>query len=150
MKRLPPDAYATYAALGPDRSYQAVATHYGTSKAAVGRRAKREGWAKKVAELEERARQTSEEKAVEELKAVRERQLQGARFLQARALEALKTLPPDKGIRAAAALQIAWKHELLLLGEPTERQASVEEITKRELARWLIVTEPDGEKGGDG
>lgn len=147
MNRLPPDAFACYAALGPDRSYQAVAERFGVSKAAVGRRAKLEGWQERVAELEERARQESEEDAVEELKAVRERQLQGARFLQARALEALKTLPPDKGIRASNALQVAWRHELLLLGEPTERQASVEEVTKRELARWLKV--PKSKESGD-
>lgn len=155
MNRLPPEAFETYAAMGPDRSYQAVATRFGVSKTAVNRRAKLEGWQERLEALEQRARQESEERIVDELKAVKERQLQGARYLQARALEALKGLPPERGIRAANALATAWKHELLLLGEPTERQANLEEITKRELARWLCVEEPDkapadGRNGQDG
>lgn len=144
MNRLPPEAFETYAALGPDRSYQALAGRYGVSKTAVNRRAKEERWQERLEVLERRARQESEDRIVEELKAVKERQLQGARFLQARALEALKSLPPERGIRAANALATAWKHELLLLGEATERQENVEEITKRELARWLYVETPDG------
>jgi hypothetical protein len=48
-------------------------------------------------------------------------------------------------------LQIAWRHELLLLGEPTERsELSVEEITKREMATLLKrveVEDGDGEAG---
>ena len=74
---------------------------------------------------------------------VRERHLREARFLQARALQALKDLPPEKGIRAASALNVAWKHELLLLGEPTERQASIEEITKKEIATLLLRDDDD-------
>lgn len=148
MRRLPADAFSFYAALGPDRSYQALAERFGVSKAAVGRKAKEERWQERVTEMEEKARETSEEEAVDELKAVHERQLQAARFLQARAIEALKKLPPEKGIRAASALQTAWKHELLLLGEPTERQANVEEITKREMARWLKVADVP-ERGAD-
>ena len=147
MNRLPEDAYATYAAMGPDRSYQAVADHYGVSKGAVGKRAKGDDWAGKVAELEKRAAEESEAKAVDEMKAVKKRQLNAARALQVRASQVLQTLPPERALRAASALQIGWKHELLLLGEPTERQANIEEITKRELARWLCVEEPDGSTG---
>ena len=161
MNRLPDDAYAVYAAMGPNRSYQAVADRYGVSKGAVGKRAKKENWPAKVAELEKQAAQESEAKAVEEMKAVKARQLQAARYLQARAVEVLKSQPAERGLRAANALQIGWKHELLLLGEPTERQANIEEITKRELARWLCVEEtadgsaesgqpPDAEERDDG
>ncbi len=144
MKRLPPDAFETYAALGPDRSYQMVADRCGVSKAAVANRAQKERWQERVAELEEKVRQESEERAIDSLKAVHERQLKAARFLQAKAIEALQKLPAEKGIRAAGALNIAWKHELLLLGEPTERQANVEEVTKREMARWLVVEDESG------
>jgi hypothetical protein len=139
MKRLPPDAFETYVDLGPDRSYRALAERYGVSKVAVVNKAKKERWQERLGELQVQARQESEKRAVESLKAVHERQLKAARFLQAKAIEVLQGQPAEKGIRAAGALNVAWKHELLLLGEPTERQASVEEITKREMARWLIA-----------
>ena len=75
---------------------------------------------------------------------MRERQLKEARVLEGRALLALQTLPPEKAYKAAAMLQIAWRHELLLLGEPTDRQAStIEEITKREIATLLIRDDED-------
>ena len=114
-------AYEDYLAMGAERSYQVLADRYGVSKTAIVKRAKKEQWQDRIADLEQQARERAEEKAVDELEAVRQRHLKEARFLQARALQALKALPPERGIRAAAALSIAWKHELLILGEPTER-----------------------------
>ena len=143
MARLPANAYEVYLELGTDRSYQMVADRFGVAKATVTNRAKKEEWQDRLMTLEAQSRKRAEDKAVDDLQAVHERQLKGVRFLQAKALEALGRLPPEKGIRAATALSIAWKHELLLLGEPTERQASVEEITKKELARWLIADDDD-------
>ncbi len=68
------------------------------------------------------------------------------RKVAAHALKAMKDLPPEKAIKAAAALSIAWKHELLLLGEPTERHANLEELVRRQYERWLerepAVAEP--------
>jgi len=145
MARIPAGAYEDYLALGTERSYQALADRYGVSKTAIVKRAKRDQWQNRLAELEHQAQQIAEQKAVDEMGAVRERHLKEARFLQARALQALKDLPPEKGIRAAAALGIAWRHELLILGEPTERQASVEETIKREYDRWMVQ---EGESGG--
>ncbi len=142
--RIPANAYNEYLAMGAERSYQALADRYGVSKVAIYKRAKREGWQDRIAKLETKAREKVEEKTVDKMQEVRERHLREARFLQARALQALKDLPPEKGVRAASALNVAWKHELLLLGEPTERQANVEEITKREMARWLVVEDEDG------
>ena len=43
----------------------------------------------------------------------------------------------------ASALAIAWKHELLLLGEPTERTASIEEITRHEIRTLLRAVRDD-------
>jgi hypothetical protein len=41
-------------------------------------------------------------------------------------------------MKAAAALAIAWKHELLLLGEPSERtELDVAQVVERESRRWL-------------
>ena len=145
MSRLPAEAYEHYLELGANRSYQAVADHFGVSKVCVTNRAKKEGWQDRLRELERESRQRSERKAVDELDAVRERQLKAARFLQARAIEALKQLPAEKAVRAASALSIGWKHELLLLGEPTERQATMEELIKREYSEWMT----DGDGGDD-
>ena len=138
MKRLPREAVDAYLTMGGDRSYQAVADKFGVSKTSVVTRAQKEDWQGRLQRLEAEAHEKAERKAVENMQAVRARQLKAARFLQARALEVLQSLPAEKGVKAAAALNIAWKHELLLLGEPTERQANVEEITKREMARWLV------------
>ena len=138
-RRLPSDAFEYYFSLGLERSYAAVAEHFRVSKGTVTRRAADECWQGRISELERKARQTFEKKALNELDAVRERHLAGSRLLQAKALEALKILPPGKAIRAAGALNVAWKHELLILGEPTERQATVEEIIKREYAEWMTT-----------
>ena len=143
MARIPAGAYEDYLALGTERSYQALAKRYGVSKTAIVKRAAKERWQERLAELERQARERAEEKAVDEMGAVRERHLKEARFLQARALQALKDLSPEKGIRAAAALSIAWKHELLLLGEPTERQANVEELIRRETRELLMVVDDE-------
>jgi hypothetical protein len=134
--------------MGGDRSYQAIADKFGVSKTSVVARAQQEDWQGRLQRLEAEAHEKAERKAVEDMQAVRARQLKAARFLQARALEALQSLPAEKGVKAAAALSIAWKHELLLLGEPTERQASVEETTKREMARWLVFEDGDEAEAG--
>lgn len=143
MARIPNHAYEDYLELGTERSYQALADRYGVSKTAVVNRARKERWQERLAELERQARERAEEKAVDEMEKVRQRHLKEARFLQSRALQALKDQPPEKGIRAAGALNIAWKHELLLLGEPTERQANVQELIRKETRELLMIVEDD-------
>ncbi|HKX45969.1 MAG TPA: hypothetical protein VJP77_04655 [Planctomycetota bacterium] len=150
MARVPAHAFDDYVALGPDRSYRELARRYSCSKTAISKKAMAEDWQGKLAELESKARVKFEEKAVDQLEAVRERHLKEARFLQSRALQALRDLPPEKGIRAAAALGVAWRHELLLLGEPTERQANVEELIRRETRELLRVVEDDEDDIGFG
>ena len=146
-RKLPTESFEYYLGLGVGRSYRAVAEHYNVSKVAVTNRGTKEGWQARIAELERQARARAEEKAVDELDAVRARHLKEARFLQARALQVLKDQPPEKGIRAANALAIAWKHELLLLGEPTERQASVDELIKTETRELLMVVDDEDDPG---
>mgnify|MGYP001588538854 CR=1 FL=1 len=143
VSRLPPDTFEHYVALGLDRSYQAVADHFGVSKVSIVKRAKKENWQIRLRELEKKAQERSEQRAMETLDAVRGRQLKVARLLQARALEALRRLSPEKAVKAAAAVSIGWKHELLLLGEPTDRSAvSIEELIKRE---YQSLMRPAGE-----
>jgi hypothetical protein len=144
MHRIPPSAYEDYLAMGTERSYQALADRYGVSKTAIVKKAKKERWQDRIAEVERKARELAEEKAIDELEAVRQRQLKESRFLLARSLQVLKDQPPERGIRAASAINVAWKHELLLLGEPTERQANVEELIKRETRDLLkVVDDPE-------
>ena len=103
----------------------------------------------RLRELEAESRKRSEAKAINDMEAVRERQLRAARYVQTRALEAMKALPAERAAKLASALSIGWKHELLLLGEPTERAASVEDVTRREV-RDLLVGRDEEDDWGDG
>jgi hypothetical protein len=110
----------------------------------VVKHAAKEGWQERLRDAQQRAREEANRKAVDTLQAVKDRQLQEARILEHRALEALRTLPPEKAAKAAMMLQIAWRHELLLLGEPSERtEVTVEEITQREIQSLLRRVEVD-------
>ncbi|RMF71541.1 MAG: hypothetical protein D6744_17815, partial [Planctomycetota bacterium] len=64
---LPVDAFEYYVALGPKRSYQAVADHFGTSKRSVARRAASENWQTRLRELEVKARAQCEHRIVDDL-----------------------------------------------------------------------------------
>jgi hypothetical protein len=144
MKRLPLQAFDYSVELGPTRSYDAVAKRFGVSKPTVVKHAAKEGWQERLRDAQQRAREEANRKAVDTLQAVKDRQLQEARILEHRALEALRTLPPEKAAKAAMMLQIAWRHELLLLGEPSERtEVTVEEITQREIQSLLRRVEVD-------
>ena len=145
MPRIPAHAFEAYVAAGPNRSYSALAEQLGVSKTAITRKATAEGWQHKLDEIERKAQARVEAKAVDEMEAVKLRQLQTVRLLQSRALQCLKDQPPEVGIRAASAISIALKHELLLLGEPTERTSNVEELIKRETRELLRVVEDDDE-----
>lgn len=148
---LPADALEYYVSLGAERSYQAVADHYGVAKITVTRMATDERWQERIRDIEQKAREKSEKRIADQMDAVRERHITSARILQAKALEALKNLPPEKAIRAAQALSIGWKHELLVLGEPTERNAlSVEEVTRQEINALLTVEDEDDDEWEDG
>jgi hypothetical protein len=152
-RKIPLDAFEFYVALGPARSYSKVAEHYGVTKRAVTAHAKRERWAERLQEAEAKAREESQEKAVEVLAEMDERHLKVAKALQGKALAALRELPLDKATDVIKALELGVKQERLIRGEPSERrEMTVEEVTKREMSRWLVVgsdngddaTEPEG------
>lgn len=147
--RIPDDAFEIYVAMGAGRSYQALAEKLKVDKRSIVRYATKEKWAERFTKIQEEARAATDKKLVADLQAVREQQLREVRFLRSEALKAMKGLSPEKAIKVAAALNIAWKHELLLLGEPTDRQAStVEEVTKREI-QTLILGEGEEDDWGD-
>lgn len=65
--RLPNEAFEFYCGLGDDRSYDAVAKHYGVSKRAVARRAASDRWQQRIAALVSGARAGSTEAMQREL-----------------------------------------------------------------------------------
>ncbi len=116
-RKLPPDAFSYYAGLGPERSYQVVAEHYGVSKQAVTKLAVRESWQRRLEDIERKA------------------------------LETLKTMPLATAMEAVRALDMSIAKERLVRGEPSDRTAiEVEEVIRREYDRWL-VTPGEGRDG---
>ena len=145
--RIPPEAFDFYVALGPDRSYQKVADEYGVSKRAVTKLAGREGWQRRLEDLERRSRERSDEKAVESLEAMSERHLRLLKLVQGRALETLRSMPLTTAMEAVRALDMAIRQERLVRGQPSERTAvEIEDVIRRQYERWLPTEEGGDEK----
>jgi hypothetical protein len=139
-RKLTHEAFSYYVALGPERSYLKVSQHYGTDKRTVTRHAVKERWAERLEEAERKASRETEDEAVEILREMNARHLRIAKALQGKALEALRSLPIDRASDVIRALEIGVKQERLIQGEPSERsELSVEEVTKREMQRWLVL-----------
>lgn len=138
-RRLPPDAFAYYVALGDGRSYEAVAQHFGVAKSTVVTRAQREDWQLRLEEMERTLRQKAAEKARESIEDLNNRHTKILKAVQAKALEALKAMPLTSAMDAVRALDICIKQERLIAGEPTERTASeIEAKILAEHERWLV------------
>ena len=152
MKRkIPPDAFDHYVALGEGRSYAAVAERYGVTKQAVTKCAARERWQQRLSQIEAKSRVQSERNALEGMAAIRERHFAAARVIQAKALEALRSMSLESALDAVRALDIGIKQERILLGEPSERTAiSIEEVIKREYERWMAEPEEVAAQGREG
>jgi hypothetical protein len=150
--RLPADAFAYYASLGPDRSYSAVAAYFRVDKRTVLRRAKAEGWQEQVAAIETKARKNVQEKLGNTLEEMNERHLKILRVVLGKAIEALRAMPLRAASDAVRAIEMCVKNERAIFGDPAEQQAeSLEEITRREFARWMKKhDEGEGEVGGSG
>jgi hypothetical protein len=138
-RKLPVDAFDHYFALGPGRSYQAVAERYGTTKRAVTNLAVRERWQERAAELEWKARESAAKKTMETLEEVNTRHLKVLRSLEAKAIEGMKNLSIDTPADILRAIDLALKQTRVILGEPSERTAiSVDDLIKKEYSRWLL------------
>jgi hypothetical protein len=137
-RKIPPEALSVYLSMGPGRSYEAVARHYGASKRAVVDRAKKEDWQGRVAQAEQRAREKAEVQAGQSLEEMNERHLKTAQLIQRKALEALGRLSLDEAMDAVRALKIGLDHERLIQGEPSERSAvEIRETIRLEYERWM-------------
>jgi len=142
--RIPPDAFDWYVALGPGRSYRAVAERYGVSKRAVTKHAVKDKWAERLDKIEAEAREKSDKRLIESIEEMRSRHIKTLRAIHSRALSALKQYPLTSGMEAIRAAELAIKLERLVVGEPTERSAlSVEEVTRREIQNLLTVEDGD-------
>ena len=137
MKRkLPPEAFDFYVSLGIDRSYQAVATHYGSSKGAVTALAKRDDWQHRLVTVEEKARSRANEKAVETLEQVNDRHLKIARALQGKALEALRSMSLQEARDVIRAIDLGVRQERVILGEPSDRTVLTVDAIRERFERW--------------
>ena len=141
--KIPPEAFEYYVRLGPCRSHRAVANHYDVTKRAVTKHATSENWSERLAEIEQKSREETDAKLVEVVGEMRERHLKTVRAIQARSLEALRQYPLANGMEAVRAAEAAIKLERLVVGEPVERSSvSVEDVTRREMDRWLLPDAP--------
>ncbi len=139
-RKIPQDAFAYYMSLGPGRSYQKVAEHYGVTKRAIVNAAKRDRWQEQLEELEHTARDDAREKMKSTIEATYEQHMKALRLVFGKGVEALKNMAIDKPADAIKAIQIAIREQRVALGEPTDRTAlSVEDTIRREYERWMVV-----------
>lgn len=140
MQKLPEDAFAFYVGLGAERSYQAVAEHFGVTKRTIVRAATREGWTARLAAIEASAQERADAKLAEGLAQTRERHLKLLRAMASRAAQAIQAYPLTNGMEGMRVAEMTIRLERLIMGEPTERAGiSVEQITRSEIERLLVV-----------
>lgn len=148
MAKLPTDAFTFYAGLGPGRSYQAVADHFGVTKRSVTRRASEDNWQDRLAAIEKTARERTDAALAETIEQVNARHLKILRAIQGRALQAIQGMPLTTGMEGVRALDLAIRQERLILGEPSDRSSvSIEETIKREYETWLKPAHPEHTNG---
>lgn len=138
IRKIPDNAFEVYAAMGERRSYQAVADRYGVSKRSVVKRAIAESWQERLVRVESTAREKVDAKTAETLEVMNERHLKILQAIQARALEALRSIPLRTAFDAIRALELSIRQERLIRGEPSERSVlSVEEVIRKEFRLWM-------------
>ena len=139
-RKIPPDAFDFYFALGPARSYQAVADEYGVTKRAVTKIATKEHWQDQIAALERKARENSDERKVDALQVAHEQRLKALRMVLGKGLEGLRQMTIDSPADAVRAIGLAVREIRVELGEPSDRTAvTIEDTIKREYERWMSV-----------
>ena len=149
-KRLPPDAFNFYVALGSTRSHKAVADHYQVHKRTVVRTADRENWTDRLVAVEKEARETSDKHLAKDLaeQTLRHRKMLTA--MASRAARALQEFPLTSGMEGIKAAALVIKLERLLSGESTERTAlDIEQVVRREYQELMTVEEEDEEETDD-
>jgi hypothetical protein len=139
MAKLTVDSFALYVALGAERSYDAVAKHYGVAKRTVVRVAEREQWQARLEAIERKAREATDAKLTDELHEMSLRHRKLLLAMASRAATAIQSFPLENGMQGMKTAELVIKLERLIAGEPTEaRTISVEQVTRDEIGRFLI------------
>ena len=140
MRKIPSDAFDHYFSLGPGRSYQAVADHYGVTKRAVTNLAKRDDWQRRLVEVETEARERADKKKVNSREDAIDRHLKALRLVFGKGVESLRNMVIDTPADAMKAIALAIREERLALGEPSDRTAiSIEDTIRNEYERWMVI-----------
>lgn len=149
--KLPSDAFAMYVAMGPARSYQAIADHFKVVKRTVVRCAGREDWSGRLVEIETKTRAMTDAKLAGDLHEMQMRHRKLLLAIGARAAKAISEYPLTTGMEGIKAAEVAIKLERLLAGESNDHtQISVEMATKRELERFIAPAVGSAEDDGEG
>ena len=142
------DAFHYYFGLGPGRSYQAVAENYDVCKQTVVNLATKEDWQPRLERIEQEARERTDRQAADTLEAMNVRHLSTLQIVQRKALEALRSQPIGTAMEAVRALNMAIGQERVIRGEPSDH-VSIEQVTRREMQRWLVAEEDEDVDAGD-
>ena len=141
-KKLPDEAVDYYVALGPTRTQAAVAKHFSVAKRTVAYRAKKEGWSARALEADQKARQAAVQRAQETNEEMLIRHEKAARFVQMRAIEALRSLPIRTESAAVRALDISIRHERMARGEASDTtESDIADVLRKEHARFVTFVE---------
>ena len=139
-RKLDPQAAFTYwAALGPTRSYAAVAREFGVQDSTVLRLARRMKWDARLAAIEAPARAENEEQLRVAVREMNERHCETARALVTKGVEALVYLEPTSVAEALRLCEVGAKMERAGMGEPESRKTLTIETILRERFEALIV-----------
>jgi hypothetical protein len=139
-KKLPDDAVDFYVALGPLRTQVAVAKHFGVAKRTVAYRAKKEGWLARAAESDQKARQAAAQRAQDTNEEMRARHEKVARFVQSRAIEAVRSLPIRTESAALRALDLGIRHERMARGDFSEAaEGDIAQLLRNEHRRFVTL-----------
>jgi hypothetical protein len=148
--KLPKDAFAFYCLLGEARSHDAVAKHFHVHKRTVTRTARREGWVKRLEDIEAETRKLTDAKLANDKHDQQMRHRKMLLAMGSRAAKAIQEFPLESGMDGIKAAETVIKLERLLAGESTERTENVEALIRSEYERWMVpVDEQDDDASDD-
>jgi hypothetical protein len=148
-KKIPEDAFAFYVAMGPERSYDAVARKYSVSKRAVVKHAGRAKWVERLAAIEVETRRLTDQKLADELHSINMQHGKLLKAMASRVASGLANFQLNSAMEAMRGAEIVIKLQRLIAGAPSENTAlSIERVTRDELAR-LVTTEPETDEDWD-
>lgn len=150
LTKVPPDAFALYVAMGPDRSYEQVGKHFGLNKRTILRAARRDRWQERLEEIERQAQQDTDAKLAKSIHEANMRHRKLLMAVAARAAQALQQFELKSAMEAVRAAEVAVKLERLMLGEATEtRSISVEQVSRDEISRLLVARDDASDDASD-